>query len=130
MSGSDGARASKRARLYVTRVDPWSVAKAAFMLALALGIVFVVAVAALWWVLDFTGVFLTVSRTIDEVVGSATTGFDLLSFLEFSRVIGVAIVISSVEIVLVSLLATLFAIMYNLTVGLTGGLEVVLSDEA
>jgi len=130
VSGSDGARASKRARLYVTRVDPWSVAKAAFMLALALGIVFVVAVAALWWVLDFTGVFLTVSRTIDEVVGSATTGFDLLSFLEFSRVIGVAIVISSVEIVLVSLLATLFAIMYNLTVGLTGGLEVVLSDEA
>ena len=129
MSGSDGVRAPKRARLYVTRVDPWSVTKAAFMLALALGIVFVVAVATLWWVLDFTGVFLTVSRTIDEVVGSATTGFDLLSFLEFSRVIGVAIVISSVEIVLVSLLATLFAIMYNLTVGLTGGVEVVLSDE-
>lgn len=129
MSGSDGVRATKRARLYVTRIDPWSVAKAAFMLALALGIVFVVAVATLWWVLDFTGVFVTVSRTIDEVVGSATTGFDLLSFLEFSRVIGVAIVISSVEIVLISLMATLFAIMYNLTVGLTGGVEVVLSDE-
>jgi hypothetical protein len=129
VSGSDEVRAPRRARLYVTRVDPWSVTKAAFMLALAVGIVFVVAVAVLWWVLDFTGVFLTVSRTIDEVVGSATTGFDLLSFLEFSRVIGVAIVISSVEIVLVSLLATLFAGMYNLTVGLTGGVEVVLSDE-
>jgi hypothetical protein len=122
-------RTAKRARLYVTRIDPWSVTKAAFMLALALGIVFVVAVAVLWWVLDFTGVFLAVSRTIDEVVGSATTGFDLLSFLEFSRVMGVAIIVSSVEIVLVSLLATLFAVMYNLTVGLTGGLEVVLSDQ-
>jgi hypothetical protein len=99
------------------------------MLALALGVVLVVAVAVLWWVLDYTGVFLTVSRTIDEVVGSASTGFNLMNYLEFSRVIGVATVVASVEIVLVSFLATLFAIMYNLSVGLTGGVEVVLSDE-
>ena len=129
MSSGAAVRAPKRARLYVTRIDPWSVTKAAFMLALAIGVVLVVAVAVLWWVLDFTGVFVTLSRTIDEVVGSATTGFDLLSYLEFSRVIGVATVVASVEIVLVSLLATLFAVMYNLTVGLTGGIEVVLSDE-
>jgi hypothetical protein len=125
----EGVRTPKRARLYVTRVDPWSVTKAAFMLALALGIILVVAVGVLWWVLDYTGVFLTVSRTIDEVVGSANSGFNLMNYLEFSRVIGVAIVIASVEIVLVSLLATLFAVMYNLSVGLTGGVEVVLSDE-
>ena len=129
MTGGDGVRAPRRARLYVTRIDPWSVTKAAFMLALAIGIVIIVAVGALWWVLDVTGVFVTVSRSIDEVVGSASTGFDLLSYLEFSRVIGVAVVIASVEIVLLSLLATLFAVMYNLTVGLTGGVEVVLSDE-
>jgi len=126
---ADGVRMPKRARLYVTRVDPWSVTKASFMLALALGVILVIAVAVLWWVLDYTGVFLTVSRTIDEVVGSANTGFNLMNYLEFSRVMGVAIVIASVEIVLVSVLATLFAIMYNLSVGLTGGVEVVLSDE-
>ncbi|MBI1352063.1 MAG: DUF3566 domain-containing protein [Actinomycetales bacterium] len=130
MSGVEAPHGAKRARLYVTRIDPWSVTKAAFMLALAIGIVIVVAVAALWWVLDVTGVFVTVSRMIDEVVGTATTGFDLLSYLEFSRVFGVAVVVASVEIVLVSLLATLFTIMYNLTVGLTGGIELVLSDEA
>lgn len=129
MTGGDGVRSPKRARLYVTRIDPWSVTKAAFMLALAIGIVLVVAVAALWWVLDVTGVFVTVSRTFDEVIGTATTGFDLLGYLELSRVMGVAVIVASVEIVLVSLLATLFAIMYNLTVGLTGGIEVVLSDE-
>ena len=71
-----------------------------------------------------------VTRTFDEVIGTATTGFDLLSYLEFSRVIGIAIIVASVEIILVSLLATLFAIMYNVTVGLTGGIEVVLSDDA
>lgn len=129
MTNAEVARGPRRARLYVTRIDPWSVTKAAFMLALAVGIVLVVAVGLLWWVLDTTGVFITLSRTIDEVVGSATTGFDLLSYLEFSRVIGVAIIVASVEIVLVSILATLFAVMYNLSVGLTGGVEVVLSDE-
>ena len=129
MTGSDGVRAPKRARLYVTRIDPWSVTKAAFMLALAIGIVIVVAVGVLWWVLDVTGVFQAIARTFDEVIGTATTGFDLMSYLEFSRVIGVAIIVASVEIILVSLLATLFAIMYNVTVGLTGGIEVVLSDE-
>jgi hypothetical protein len=106
------------------------VTKVAFLLALAVGIVIVVAVAVLWWMLDATGFFVTISRTIDEVVGTATTGFNLMDYVEFSRVIGAAVIVASVEIVLVSLLATLFAIMYNLTVGLTGGFEVVLSDEA
>ena len=126
---TEAVRTPKRARLYVTRIDPWSVTKAAFMLALAIGIVIVVAVGVLWWVLDVTGVFQAIARTFDEVIGTATTGFDLMSYLEFSRVIGVAIIVASVEIILVSLLATLFAIMYNVTVGLTGGIEVVLSDE-
>ncbi len=129
MSSGDGVRTPRRARLYVTRIDPWSVTKAAFMLALAIGIVIVVAVGVLWWVLDVTGVFVTVARSIDEVVGSATTGFDLMNYLEFSRVMGVAVILASVEIVLVSVLSTLFALMYNLTVGLTGGIEVVLSDQ-
>ena len=35
MSSGEAVRAPKRARLYVTRIDPWSVTKAAFMLALA-----------------------------------------------------------------------------------------------
>jgi hypothetical protein len=38
-------------------------------------------------------------------------------------------VIASVEIVLVSALATLFAYLYNVSVGLTGGVEVILSDD-
>lgn len=129
MTVVEGVRTPRRARLYVTRIDPWSVTKAAFMLALAIGIVIVVAVAVLRWVLDVTGVFPSVSGTIDEIVGSATTGFDLMSYLEFSRIMGVTVVIASVEIILVSVLATLFALMYNLTVGITGGIEVVLSDE-
>lgn len=130
-AGSGGSRQARRkprrARVYVTRLDPWSVAKAAFLLALAIGIVIVVAVAVVFWTLDSTGALDSLSRTVDDVLG--TGGFDLLTTLEFSRVLGLAAVIASVEIVLVSALATLFAFLYNISVGLTGGIEVVLSDD-
>ncbi len=123
------AGAPRKARLYVSRIDPWSIFKAAFMLALALGIVIVVAVAVLWWVLDYAGVFATVSKSINDVVGSAAANFDLVTLLDFSRVLGVAVVVAAIEVVLISIVATLFAFMYNLTVGLTGGIEVVLTDQ-
>jgi hypothetical protein len=113
----------------VTRIDPWSVAKAAFLLALTIGVVIVVAVWLLWWLLDSTGVLETLSRSLNDIVGSATTGVDLVELFSFSRVVGGAMVIAAVEVILVSLLATIFAFMYNLTVGITGGLEVVLSDD-
>jgi ABC-type sugar transport system permease subunit len=119
---------SRQARLYLARVDPWSVAKAAFMLAIAVGIVIVVSVCVLWFALSSLGVFETLSRNVNEVIGNSQSNFDLMSLLDFSRVLGATIVLASVEVILVSILATIFAFMYNLTVGLTGGVEVVLTD--
>lgn len=120
----------RKARLFITRIDPWSVAKVAFMLAVALGIVLVVALAVLWWVLDYTGVFETLARNVNDVVGNAQANFDLLSLLDFTRVLGVAIVLASIEVVLVTAFVTLFAVLYNLTVPMTGGVEVVLTDHS
>ncbi len=118
----------RRARLYVSRLDPWSVTKAAFILSLAIGIVLVVAVTAVWFILDRTGVIASLSGTVTDVVGS-TSGLDLITSLGFGQVIGATLVLASVEIVLVSALAGLFTILYNLTVGITGGVEVVLSED-
>jgi hypothetical protein len=119
----------RRARLLVTRLDPWSVMKTFFMLALAVAIVLVVSTALLWWTLDVTGVFAAVDRTVDDVVGTGTTGFDFMTVAPFNRVMGVALVLSAVEIVLLSAMATLFAFLYNLTVGITRGLEVTLTED-
>jgi hypothetical protein len=123
------ARVARRARLYVYRVDAWSIMKVAFMLSIAVAIVFVTAVAATWWLLDYSGVFATLARNVDEVIGSGTTTFDLESVLAFQRVFGIAVVVAALEIALVSIMAGLFAILYNLTVGITGGVEVTLSDD-
>jgi hypothetical protein len=119
----------RQARLYLSRVDPWSVAKAAFILAIAVGVVIVVSVSVLWFALSSLGVFETLSRNVNEVIGNSQENFDLMSILDFSRVLGATIVLASVEVILVSVLATIFAFMYNLTVGLTGGVEVVLTDQ-
>jgi len=119
----------RRARLYVSRFDPWSVTKAAFILSLAIGIVLVVAVTAVWFILDRTGVIESLSGTVTDVVGS-TSGLDLITSLGFGQVIGATLILVSVEIVLISVLAGLFTILYNLTVGITGGVEVVLSEDA
>jgi hypothetical protein len=114
----------------VTRIDPWSVMKMAFMLAVSGGLVLLVATGLLWWTLDVTGVFTTVGGTIDDIAGSSSTSFDFLSLVSFSRVMGIALVLTAIEIVLWSALATLVAFLYNLSVGLTGGLEVTLSEDA
>jgi len=124
------AAGPRRARLLVTRLDPWSVMKTAFMLSVSIGIVLLMSTALLWWTLDVTGVFAAIGRTIDDVAGSGSSSFDFLSFVGFSRIMGIGLVLTAIEIVLGSALATLFAFLYNLSVGLTGGLEVTLSEDA
>jgi len=120
---------TRRARLYVTRIDPWSVTKAAFMLALSLSIVFFVAVTVVWLTLDAIGVLNALTTSVDDIIGSSGGGLSLVNALDFSRVLGATMVVSSVQIVLISGLAAVFAFLYNLSVGITGGIEVVLSDE-
>ncbi len=119
----------RRARLMVTRLDPWSVMKTSFMLAVSIAVVIVVAVAVLWMVLQVTGVFDSITRTVDDLTGTGTTTVDVGTLISFGRVMGIALVIAGVEVILVSALATLFAFLYNLSVGITGGLQITLSEE-
>ncbi len=120
----------RRARLMVTRLDPWSVMKTSFMLAVSIAVVIVVAVAVLWMVLQVTGVFDSITRTVDDLTGTGTTTVDVGTLISFGRVMGIALVIAGVEVILVSALATLFAFLYNLSVGITGGLQVTLSEDS
>lgn len=119
----------RRARLMVTRLEPWSVLKTTFMLSIAFAVVLLVAVAILWWVLDQLAVFDALSRTVNDIAGSGSTQFDLAAVLSFPRVMGVTLVLAAFQIVLLSVLATIFAFLYNLAVKISGGLEVTLAEE-
>ncbi len=117
----------RSARVYLTHIDPWSVMKQAFLLAMALAVVLLVAAATLWFALDSAGVLDAITRTATDVGGES--GASLTGFLDFGRVMGVALVVAGVETVLLTALATLFAFLYNLAVGIGGGLELTLSED-
>ncbi len=123
---SDSAAPVRQARLHLTRIDPWSVAKGAFMLGVTLAGVTIVATIALWLMLSAAGVFEAITGIFKDVSGSSSG----VSFLSLGRLVGLSMVVSAAEIVLLSVLSTLFAVLYNLSVGFTGGVEVTLTDRS
>jgi Transmembrane domain of unknown function (DUF3566) len=127
--GTPVQRGPRRARLQIRQVDPWSVMKLGFLLSLALGIVFVVAVALLWSLLDSGGVFDSINKVVADVANDQTD-FTVQGSLAFRRVMGVTLVLAVVQVVLITALATLAAFLYNLASGLVGGLDVTLVEDA
>ncbi|NJP43015.1 DUF3566 domain-containing protein [Actinacidiphila epipremni] len=123
---------TRKARLRVSKADPWSVMKVSFLLSIALGVCTIVAVAVLWMVLDAIGVFSTVGSTISDATTSeqgGKGGFDLVSFLSLSRVMLFTTVIAVIDVVLATALATLGAFIYNLSAGFVGGVELTLAED-
>ena len=119
----------RRARLRITHVDPWSVMKTSFLLAVALGIVTVVAVGVVWSVLAAAGVWESINATVSDVVGENGESFRIEDYLGMSRVMGFTMIVAVVDVVLVTVIATLGAFLYNLAAVLLGGIEVVLAEE-
>ncbi len=121
---------TRRARLRVSKADPWSVMKVSFVLSIALGICTIVAVAVLWMVMDALGVFSTVGATLSDATGSGGKGgFDLQSFLSLPRVLGFTAVVAVIDVVLATALATLASFLYNLSSGFVGGVELTLAED-
>lgn len=118
---------SKKARVHLTHLDAWSVAKSAFMLGVTIAAVLMVMSTVLWLLLSAAGVFESIVAFFTDASGSASFG---ISFLSLGRMVGLTMVISAVEITAITLLSALFAVLYNLSVGFTGGIKVTLSDRS
>jgi hypothetical protein len=123
-------KGSRRARLRLVHLDPWSVMKTSFLLSVAFGIVTVVAVAVVWSVLDAAGVWDSINSTVSDVVGGETAStFDVKDYVGTSRVLGFTMVVAVVDVVLITAIATLSAFLYNLSAALLGGVEVTLAED-
>ena len=119
----------RRARLLVSKVDPWSVLKMAFLLSVALGIVTVVAAIVLWTVLDLTGIFDQVDSLLGTLAGSEGGGFELKKVASLGQVDSFATIIAVVNVVLLTALSMLSAVLYNISATLVGGIGVTLTDD-
>lgn len=124
-----GGKAPRRARLRLTRVDPWSVMKTSFLLSVAFGIVTVVSVFIVWTVLDGAGVWDSINATVGDVLGEDSSDFDVENYVGTSRVLGFTMLIAAVDVVLLTAIATLGAFLYNMAAALLGGIEVTLAED-
>jgi hypothetical protein len=125
------AAKTRRARLVVRRIDPWSVLKFSLLFSLCLLVVFVVAVAALYFALQALGVFDSVNQFVRDLTqanagGTSTGGFDVT--FSATRVIGGAAVIGLINVVIITAISTLGAFLYNLCSDIVGGIEVTLAE--
>ena len=129
-SASSRARGTRKARLRLVHLDPWSVMKTSFLLSIAFGIVTVVAVAIVWSVLGAAGVWDSINQTVRDVIGSEQTQtFDVENYVGTSRVLGFTMIVAVVDVVLITAIATLAAFLYNLAAALLGGVEVTLAED-
>ena len=123
-----GRTTPRRVRLTLSRIDPWLVMKIAFLLSVAIGIAMVVMIAVLWTVLQAMGVFGNLNnllRTLDRE-GSA---FNIMDYIGFGRVVSLSVVITVIDIILITALSTLGAFLYNICASLVGGVQMTFSDE-
>jgi hypothetical protein len=120
----------RRARLRLSRVDPWSVMKTAFLLSIAFGIVCIVAVFIVYSVLGAAGVWDSINKAVNDVLNSsAPDSFDVNDYVGAGRVMGFTILVACVDVVLITAIATLGAFMYNLSASLLGGIEITLAED-
>jgi hypothetical protein len=123
-------KGTRRARLRLVHLDPWSVMKTAFLLSIAFGIVLVVSVGLVWSVLGAAGVWDSINSTVTDVLGSESSEpFNVEDYVGTSRVLGFTMIVAVVDVILITAIATLGAFLYNLAAALLGGVEVTLAED-
>lgn len=113
---------SKQVRLKLVYVDFWSAVKISFLAGLALAIVGIVATFLLWTVLTQVGVFKSVGDLFNSISGQGSNSF--MSALGLGNVMSFSIIVGILDLVVVTALGAVVALLYNLSVKITGGLLV------
>ena len=123
-----GTPRARRMNLSLTHISAWSMAKVAFLLGIAGGIIQIVAVLIVWLLLDAVGVFQSITSIVSST-GLNTGSFDLKSVLSLSTVLSFTTIFSIVEVVIFTLLASIATLLYNVVTALVGGLHLTLGDD-
>jgi len=113
---------SKQVRLRLVYIDFWSVIKLSFLIWLVLAIVLVVAAAMIWTVLYSTGIFGRLDELFRDILNQPD--FSIEASFGMGQVLLFAIVIGILNTVIGTILGALGALLYNLSVRVTGGVLV------
>ena len=113
---------AKQVRLKLVYIDFWSTVKLSFLAGICLAIIAIVGTFLVWTVLDRTGIFDQVNSLFKDISGAG--GTDLKAILGLGQVMGFSLVVGVLDIIVITAFGAVFALLYNLSVKITGGLLV------
>jgi hypothetical protein len=125
------ARRTRKARLRLSRVDPWSVMKTSFLFSIAFGIMFWIATSVLWYVITSSGLFDAINAAIVNIISNPgnTETWRIEDYINGNKVLGIAALLAVINVVISTALGTLAAFLYNLSANILGGLELTLAED-
>lgn len=126
-----GMRRTRRARLRISRVDPWSVMKMSLLFSFSLGIISIVAVNVLWLVISLSGMLEAMNQMVTSVLTSPSdqSPIDLSDYITGNKVLGFTFIVSAINVLVITALGTISAFLYNLAANIFGGLEMTLAED-
>ena len=110
---------SKQVRLRLVHIDFWSAMKVSAILGLVLGIVQVVVVFVMWTLLQVVGLFGKIDEVMRDIL--ADPEFAITSMLSLPQVMMFTLLVAVLNFVV---MGAVIAVLYNLSVRITGGLQV------
>jgi nitrogen fixation-related uncharacterized protein len=113
---------TKQVRLKLVYIDFWSVVKLAFLISVAIGIITVVATFLIWAILNQTGIFDDLDALLRDILGDSS--FSIQDTFNVGQIMLFAIVVAILNVVVGTVLGAIVAVLYNLSVRITGGLLV------
>ena len=112
----------KQVRLNLVYVDVWSAVKVSSLVSLAVSITVFLVVILSWLLLNTVGVIGALEGIVGDILGDG--GGAILALLSFGQVTLLAFVGALINLVSLTVLGSLGAVLYNAIARLTGGLTV------
>jgi len=120
--------APRKVRVLLSRVDPWSALKIGFLLSIAVGIMTMVATHVLWMTLNEMGTFETINEWVAKLFTQGQE-VNILQFFAYKKDMSAMLLVSVVNVVLISGLSVITAFIYNMIARVVGGVYVTLTDD-
>lgn len=112
----------KQVRLRLVHIDFWSAMKVAAILGLVLGIIQVVVTFVMWTLFQVVGLFGKIDEVMRDIL--AQPEFTVTSILSLPQVMMFTLLVAVLNFVVITVLGAVIAVLYNLSVRITGGLQV------
>jgi len=121
----DVRAASRKARVVVRRVEPWSILKFSLLFYFCLMLIFLFALLILYWILGVIGVLDSLSHLLSTSgFGNPKSGFHFHGYWIFSRLF----LIGLGGVVVWSMVNLFVALLYNLVSDVVGGVQLTLTE--